>query len=59
MTLSFDDSKPVPERRVMQIIYLLPSLKDSIDRMRPKRVSRSEWIEKAVQERLAREKSNA
>lgn len=45
--ISFDDPKPPREKRVMQQIFLLPSLKQRIDAVRGK-VSRSEWIERAA-----------
>lgn len=45
--LSFDDPKPAPDKRKMQQIFLRPSLKDEIDRIRGK-ASRSEWIERAI-----------
>lgn len=45
--LSFDDPKPVREKRVIQQIFLLPSLKKTIDVHRGK-ISRSEWIEHAI-----------
>lgn len=44
---SFDDPKPVLDKRIMQTIYLRPSIKAKIDRALGK-LSRSEWIEKAV-----------
>jgi hypothetical protein len=44
--MNFDDPKPAPDKRVQQLIYLRPSLKDRIDAVRG-RVSRSEWIERA------------
>lgn len=54
MPLSFDDPKPVPEKRKMQLIYLRPSLRAEIEKVRGK-VSRSEWIERAVCAQLKRE----
>lgn len=44
--LSFDDPKP-DDTRKMQQISLRPSLKTRIDNTRG-RLSRSEWIERAV-----------
>lgn len=52
--LSFDDPKPVVEKRKMQQIFLRPSLKAEIDRVRGK-VPRSEWIERAIYAALKRE----
>jgi len=52
--LSFDDPKPPREVRKMQTIFLLPSLKREIDRRRG-RLSRSEWIERAILAQLARD----
>lgn len=48
--LSFDDDKP-RDKRVMQTIYLAPSLKAEIDRLRGK-ITRSEWIERAIVAKL-------
>jgi Ribbon-helix-helix protein, copG family len=46
---SFDDQKPIPEKRKQQLIYLLPSVKAEIDRRRAVAgQSRSEWIERAL-----------
>ena len=45
--MNFDDPKPASDRRVQQLIYLRPSLKEQIDNRRGK-LSRSEWIERAV-----------
>lgn len=42
------------EKRKQQQIFLLPSLKREIDEVRGK-VSRSEWIERAIVAQLARE----
>jgi hypothetical protein len=52
--MNFDDPQPPSDKRVMQLIYLRPSLKDRIDNERG-RQSRSEWIEGAIKLRLARE----
>lgn len=49
--LSFDDPKPAREKRMMQQIFLLPSVKRRIDAVRGK-VSRSEWIEIVVLKEL-------
>jgi hypothetical protein len=51
MAPSFDDPKPPREKRKQQLIFLLPSVKARIDAVRGK-VSRSEWIEIAVLEKL-------
>lgn len=51
--MSFDDPKPQAEKRKMQLIYLLPSLRDEIDAKRGK-LSRSEWIERAIKAALTR-----
>lgn len=45
--MNFDDPKPTREVRKQQLITLLPSLKASIDQRRG-RLSRSEWIERAI-----------
>jgi len=46
---SFNDPKPKPEKRKQQLIYLLPSIKEEIDRRRAiAGQSRSEWIERAL-----------
>jgi len=47
MKLSFDDPKPEKEKRKQQIIFLLPSLKMEIDKLRG-RLPRSAWIERAI-----------
>jgi len=52
--LSFDDPKPALEKRKMQQIFLRPSLKDEIEKVRGK-LSRSEWIERAIYAALRRE----
>ena len=49
-----DKSKP-PEKRRMQQIFLLPSLKAEIDERRGE-YSRSRWIEQAIWEKLLRDK---
>lgn len=54
MALSFDDPKPDPDTRKMQLIYLRPSLKAEIEKVRGA-LSRSQWIERAVQAQLRRE----
>lgn len=51
--LSFDDPKPPRDTRVPKTIFIRPSLRDEIDDLRG-RTSRSEWIEVAIRERLAR-----
>lgn len=53
MTLSFDDPKPPKDKRKMQQIFLRPSLREEIDKRRGE-VSRSEWIERAIQAALRR-----
>lgn len=49
--MNFDDPKPEPDKRRQQLIYLRPSLKERIDAERGK-VSRSEWIERAINAKL-------
>lgn len=51
--LSFDDPKPVDKRK-MQQIFLRPSLRSEIEKVRGK-LSRSEWIERAICAALRRE----
>lgn len=52
---SFDDPKPIQEKRKQQIIYLLPSLKAEIDKRRfDAGQSRSEWIERVIRAALAK-----
>lgn len=45
--VNFDDPKPAREKRKMQQIFILPSVRDRVDRIRGK-VSRSVWIEQAI-----------
>jgi post-segregation antitoxin (ccd killing protein) len=53
--VSFDDPKPQPEKRKQQIIYLLPSLKDEVEkRRREAGQNLSEWIERAIKAALAK-----
>jgi hypothetical protein len=52
---TFDDPKPPPDTRKPQLIYPRPSLRDRIDRQRG-RLTRSEWIERAVMAHLRAEK---
>jgi metal-responsive CopG/Arc/MetJ family transcriptional regulator len=48
------DPKPAHEKRKQQLIYLLPSLKDEIEKQRiAAGQSRSEWIERAIRAKLA------
>lgn len=50
--LSFDDPKPSKDTRKQVLVFIRPSVKDRIDEARGK-LSRSEWIERAVLEKLA------
>ncbi len=52
--LSFDDPKPPEDKRKMQTIFLRPTLKAAIDQRRGK-LSRSDWIERAIRAALARD----
>lgn len=52
--MNFDDPKPPPDTRKMQQITLRPSLREEIERRRGK-ITRSEWIERAIREKIARE----
>ena len=54
--LSFDDPKPAPDTRRQQFIFLRPSIKAEIDKVRGK-MSRSEWIKRAVLRELRRDMS--
>jgi Ribbon-helix-helix protein, copG family len=55
---SFDDPKPPKEKRKQQLVYLLPSIRDAIDRQRAKLgQSRSEWLERAAKAWLKADKS--
>lgn len=56
--LSFDDPKPPPDTRKMQLITLRPSLKAEIEKRRGK-LSRSAWIERAIVEKIARDDERA
>ena len=57
--MNFDDPKPAPDTRKLQQITLRPSLREEIERRRGK-ITRSEWIERAIREKIAREdKTNA
>lgn len=49
--LSFDDPKPVIERRQQVIVFITPSIKARIDAIRGK-LPRSHWIEKAILQQL-------
>jgi len=51
-----DDPTPSPDKRKQLIIYLRPSLKEKIDKLRADRQeSRSVWIERAVNVLIAKE----
>lgn len=52
--MNFDDPKPPKDTRIMQQITLRPSLREEIERRRGK-FNRSEWIERAIREKIARE----
>lgn len=52
--MNFDEPKPSPDTRKMQQITLRPSLREEIERRRGK-ITRSEWIERAIREKIARE----
>ena len=56
--MNFDDPKPPPDTRIMQMIYLRPSLKERIDLARGA-LSRSAWIEEAIRAKLATEKGRS
>jgi hypothetical protein len=56
--MNFDDPKPPQDTRIMQMIYLRPSLKERIDLARGA-LSRSAWIEEAIRAKLATEKGRS
>lgn len=54
MPLSFDDPKPIPERRKSETVFIAPSIKARIDTIRGK-LPRSHWIERAILKQLESE----
>jgi len=54
--LNFNDPPPPADQQKMLMIKVRLTTKQAIDRARPRSVTVSEWVERAILERIEREK---